>query len=140
MDFEGVFDGLRAEAGLKDFKLRLLKFVERIGYTERKGEPPTELARLLRMIIYSPRRDQFLYVRKPAAQMLLHIIPHLPDELEAGPPDTEPAGTSDDLPLVTALLRDHVAAPPVIFGAAKALALAIEAALRQRLQELNSRF
>lgn len=137
LDLREILDALRAEAGLKDFKFRVLDFAERIGFREQTGSP-TELARMLRFTIYGSRRDQYLYTRKQAAQILLHLIPHLPDEPEGGPPDTEPDPTGA-LPLVTALIRDHVGADQSIFGAAKKLSADIEAALRKRLQELNSR-
>jgi len=119
MDLEGVFDDLRSVEGLKTFKVSLLNFAEEIGFVEELG-PPTDLAELLELVIFSPRRDQFQYTRIYAARILTRIVPrlHEPDRLSN-------------------LLANLKAARTEIFGAAAFVPEQLELALVTRLKEIG---
>lgn len=119
MDFEGVFDHLRGVEGLRTFKARLLDFAEEIGAIEEQG-PPTDLADLLEMVIFSQRRDQFQYTRVHAAKALTRIVPRLPESER-----------------VSTLLANLKAAREEIFGRTQFVPEQLEAALIERLREIG---
>lgn len=118
-DFEGVFDHLRSVEGLRDFKFDLIDFVYEIGATEKAGAP-NELEDLLRMLVFSPRRDQFKYTRVQAAKVLTRIVHRLDDPVR-----------------VSELLAELKAASADIFGAAEFVPAQLERALVTRLEEIG---
>ncbi len=119
MDLEGVFDNLRGVEGLRAFKYSLLDFAEEIGFVEEQG-PPTELAELLELVTFSPRRDQFQYTRLHAALVLTKIVPRISE--------------SDRL---SKLLANLKAARQEIFGASHRVPDLLERALIERLREIG---
>jgi hypothetical protein len=119
MDFEGVFDELRAVQGLKALKQAMLDFAEQIGAVEERGSP-TDLADLLEKVIFDQRRDQFAYTRIHAAKALTRIVPRLVE------PDR-----------VSTLLAKLKAARSEIFGASIVVPELLEAALVERLREIG---
>ncbi len=119
MDLEGVFDNLRGVEGLRAFKYSLLDFAEEIGFVEEQG-PPTELAELLELVTFSPRRDQFQYTRLHAASVLTKIVPRISE--------------ADRL---SKLLANLKAARQEIFGASHRVPDLLERALIERLREIG---
>ena len=119
MDLEGVFDNLRSVEGLRAFKYSLLDFAEEIGFVDEQGAP-TELAELLELVIFSPRRDQFQYTRLHAAAVLVKIIPRIAE------PDR-----------ISKLLANLKAARQEIFGASRRVPDLLEVALVERLREIG---
>jgi hypothetical protein len=119
LDLEGVFDDLRSVEGLKAFKVDLLNLAEEIGAIEEQG-PPTDLADLLELVIFSQRRDQFQYTRVHAARILTRIVPRLPEADRIG-----------------SLLAHLKAARSEIFGATNFVPEQLEMALVERLREIG---
>ncbi len=120
LDLEDVFESLRDVEGLKNLKLEMLDFAERIGAIDFRDHP-TSLASLLEQVIFSVRRDQFQYTRIHAAKILTRIVPRLAE------PET-----------VSTLLAKLKAGREDLFGRSQFVPDMLDRALVLRLQEIGA--
>jgi hypothetical protein len=118
-DFSDIFDHLRSIEGLRDFKFDLLDFAEKIGAFEERSVPK-DFADLLEQIIFTSRRDQFIYTRIHAAKALTNIVPRLDDRNDLG-----------------AMLVNLRMKRKELFGASTFVPAKLEEALEKRLKEIG---
>lgn len=111
-DIAAVLFELRQSSGMREFKFELIDFAARLT-------PKNKYLEMLATVVAGAGRDQFLYTRRKAAQVIAQIAPEV-----------------DDREILTAAITEIEARGPEVLGATRREWDNTVAALRQSLTRL----